>query len=764
MLILGVISSSIFAFPNNWENVTPVLIAPIVLEGSNLGEVWINPSPPVYIDRTTSLEILKEIIIDDVTKKLASQNTTKSYLTIDDFKRVGINLFFNPRELELELKVDSKFLKSQTVNLRSDRNSSQIHPEKFSAYLNWDISQFESKNRDDYQTIYNVLNLNMNGLVLNSGGFYNSSTDSQKYRREYSRLIYDVESARLRLIGGDINYRVQGIQEYKAGAGVSFQNEFSIQPELLNRRYNDYEIELQKPSKVEIFINKARVYTSMHPAGVLNLRELPLILGMNAVEIFITDRNGRREVINFNSSFHQNVLPKGISDYSFNYFSPSQFNEEDLLEYESDQKYFSGYYRYGLTPQMTIEANYQNFDNFKLTGLGQSYSFSEILLELRADQSCNEGCANSSFLGIQSQASTQFRNFYFQASARNFEKNFKLTNSVQSIRNKYNLNSVYIVNPISSIGLGYEKAEQFTQKDQEYLTSEYTHRFNGNISLSLRARSELIARKKNTVLLTLNWNENNGQVSGFHTYDYESNNYTNQINVNKNFSGKQVYLSANKDRFNEVESNRLFGELDTRIGALRLSHVNQNSEYQNQYNLRFSLLASNNYLGIGRYVNNSYLIIESDSESNILVQNEFQTAVNEDQSLVITDLTPYRSNTFDLDINELSFDESIEQTQINVKPTYLSGVYYKIQTEKNRAVVFKLSAKDSVITTYNQGVLRNLSTNREHKFFTGKTGKVFLEDVSPGTYQLELINSTKTKLIDIPDRSGYLDLGRINLD
>ena len=69
-----------------------------------------------------------------------------------------------------------------------------------------------------------------------------------------------------------------------------------------------------------------------------------------------------------------------------------------------------------------------------------------------------------------------------------------------------------------------------------------------------------------------------------------------------------------------------------------------------------------------------------------------------------------------------------------------------------------------MIISYNQGVLRNLSTNREHKFFTGKTGKVFLEDIAPGTYQLELINSNKTKLIDIPDRPGYFDLGRINLD
>lgn len=764
MLILGVISSSIFAFPNNWDDVTPVLIAPIILEGSNLGEVWINPTPPVYIDRTTSLEILKEILTDDVTKKLASQNTTKSYLTIDNFKRVGVNLFFNPRELELELRVDSKLLKSQTINLKNKNSFSQVHPEKFSAYLNWDVSQFESKNSDDYQTIYNVLNLNMNGLVFNSGGFYNSSTDSKKYRREYSRLVYDVESARLRLIGGDINYRVQGIQEYKAGAGVSFQNEFSIQPELLNRRYNDYEIELQKPSKVEIFINKARVYTSMHPAGILNLRELPLILGMNAVEIFITDRNGRREVINFNSSFHQNVLPHGLSDYSLNYFSPSQYNDEDLLEYEAEEKYFSGYYRYGLTPQMTVEVNYQDFGEYKLSGLGQSYSFTDILLELRAEQSCKAGCANSSFLGIQSQASSQFRNFYFQASLRNFERDFKFSNSTQTVQNKYNVNSVYVVNPISSIGFGYEKAEQFLQTDQEYLTSEYTHRFNGHISLSLRARSELITREENTVLLTLNWNENNGQISGFHTYDHESNNYTNQVNFNKNISNNQTYLSANRDKFDEVESTRIFGELDTRIGAVRLSHVSQNDTYQNQYNLRFSMLASNNYIGIGRYVNNSFLVVESDSESNISVQNEFQTEVNKDHSLVITDLTPYRNNTFELDINELSFDESIEQTQLNIKPSYLSGVYYKIQTSKNRSIVFKLLADDPLIISYNQGVLRNLSTNREHKFFTGKTGKVFLEDIAPGTYQLELINSNKTKLIDIPDRPGYFDLGRINLD
>lgn len=765
-LILGVLyTCAALAGPKQWGSERAVLLTPILWQGQTLSEVWINPDPELKIDRQDFIQALNPILTEQALKILKGLNTDLPYFTERQLRKKKFNIFFNPQELILELGIPKLYQRKQKLNMSDQMGRHPlVQPQALSSFLNIDASSFNPGQEQEYQSVFGNLNLNFNGFILNSAGYYNSSLQPRVLNREYTRLLYDNIPNRARYTVGDLNFRVSRLQDQIAGAGFSVQNEFSIQPELLNQRYNDFEIELKRASLVEIYLNEARVYSGRHQAGVLNLRDLPLILGMNNIIIHIIDQNGRRETLNFNQSYHQNVLPKGVSDYSISAFHPSTVNDDNQLVYENEN-YLSGFYRFGLRSDLTLEANLQAREDKKNLGLGASKSFSLSMWELYLNQACpGEDCQNAVFLGVQSQVSNSFRNLYFQMSYRNFERGYSsITDQFAMNRNQWSLNGVYGFNAIASLGLGLEEVDPFETEKNQYTTLEYGHRFSGRLSLSTRLRSQISGGEERSVLFSLNWNEMKGMLSGFHALDPEQNTFNNQININKRYASTHLYASANYDK-NENESHRLFTELDTTRGALRLIRNVQGDQVQEQINLRFGITASPQHFNLGRFVNNSYIVLDSNSDSDVFVFNEFQTRLNKNNSLQVTDLTPYRINPFKLDINQLSLNEEIEDSLINVLPTNLSGSYYRFEVKKTRAVKLKLASKEIQLVRYKNGKLRHIKTDESQAFITGKNGLVFLEDIKPGSYQLQLDGISSSVVIEVPTKDGYQDLGVIYVD
>lgn len=761
------IPNIVFAFPNNWKDYQPILVAPIKIDGLVFPEIWINPNQNnIILDRRTLEDLFSTFVKEDILKELKEISPQKKYLTKSDLAKIGIKSIFDENELLVYLTIPSEIRKSEYLDLSQIATDKGIllNQANFSTFLNFNYTKFNSSEQEEYDLLYNELNINYKSFILNTGGFYRGNDQTNKYHREYTRLIKDFEDNHSRLILGDLEYNTVDLQEQIEGVGFTYQNDFSINPQLLKTNFNQYEIDLKKPSTVEIFLNGSRIYKSIHNTGILNLNKLPLIIGLNNIKVLITDINGRSETLYFNSNYHSTLLPKGISDYSLSVLKKSNINNENEVEYKDQSEIYSGFYSYGLTDSFTLGGNFQKYDLNTLHGVELTKSFNRFSIELKASQSYfNEIAANSLFASIENNYDQSSSSYIpIKLNYRFFDREFRsILGAETTTKEQYNLNSNYFINSKITLGLGYQLQYFYDIDDPtQYSNLEVIYRHTPFMTFSIKGQKDHTS-EDDSVLLSFNWFEETRNFSGSHNYQSDNHSSRNQINYNKSFDNSELYSSIQYDEFldDNISSKKFFSQYDTRYGSFKYDFVNTNEENQSSMNLRFALAMTPNSINLTKFINNSFLVLASDTESTIRLNDERGIEFNKKQSVVQTNLTPYSFNTFRLNYNELPFGEEVEYDRLTLKPSFKSGTYYKIKTKKQTSLVFKVKSQNN---KYINGVIRN--DKNEYKFRTGKNGIVFIPNIKPGDYIISIENSKQSKSIEILSESGYINLGDINYE
>lgn len=485
--------SLVFAMPNNWKGHSPNLLTPVKIDGLNVYEIWVSAGgDELLIDQNQFLELMKNILLSNHYIKMEAQRSDQNYFTKNQIEEFGIKIQFDLATLNLYLNVPLSLRKENSIDFlnRNPNLGTYITASEFSYYLNFNYNNSFTDGISNQEQLNNELNLNFKGHVLNSGGFY-SSSNRKRYHREYTRYSYDFIQNNARFILGDLNHNIVDLQEQYRGMGFTLQNDFSINPTILRTNFNQYEIVLNSPSLVEIFINESRIYRAQHNAGPLNLNRLPLCIGMNDIKILVTNSSGRTETYRYQTNYHNNLLPKSVRDYSVSVLVPSSFNSENDLEYDSEEKFFTGFYRLGLTDSFTYGLNFQGQDTNNLAGFELSKAFSRLLLQTFYTNSYYDSQNSGSYMfTIQNNPSpTNFRPIRLNASYRYFEKDFTYsTGAKNNIHISQILSSSYILNSASSFGIGLESRLDYNDDQLEFTNLEYIYRLNVNTNFSLKTQ------------------------------------------------------------------------------------------------------------------------------------------------------------------------------------------------------------------------------------------------------------------------------------
>ena len=767
ILLLGFYSICAVAYPTNWKKSSPVLIAPLKVDSVTLGEMWINPNKgDVVVDKNSLFIQLEQILKKDIYTEIAQRYINQNAVTKTELKKFKLTLFFDENSLILYMKVPIELRKKGSLDIKSNRRykGHLVKRSPFSFFLNSNYTQTLNDFNYEKESIYNELNFNFNSHVLNAGGYYQSNSTHKKYTREYTRYIYDFENIHSRFTLGDIEYSTRDLQEQINGAGISIENDFSIKPALLKTQLSQYELTLKKPSTIEIFLNNSRIYKGNHPAGVLNLKSLPLIIGLNSLKILVTDINGRTETFYYNSNYHSSLLPKGITDYSFSYLDKSETDDEDVLKYKQD-KILSGFYRYGVSSNLTAGINYQKYRDNNLSGLELNFSIQDFIFESSFALSKNESEEFQTYLvGIQNTYNPfAAKPLIARVQYRKYDKDFSSISGTQtSTDHKISFNSSYSFNSQVTLGLGYDFVEDYYEDEPTQLSNlELIYKPSFGYSISLRAQKDHTNDEDNSVFISFNWFERKNNYYGSHNYESSTHQLRNQVNYRKKIKNNNFNIAANYNHnYDSEETNtRLYSQLDTQYGALRIDHQENVSDRITNNNLRFALAGTTQSFNLSPYINNSFMVIDSNTESSLYIDPQYTKEFKKDKEFIVSNLTPYSPNTFRLNVNELPFGEEIELERFTIIPQYKSGHYLQVKTTKTTSVVFKLTGK---IPSYATGILSN--KKQSYEFMTGKTGNVFIPNIKPGKYLLQLDDSKAVVEVTIPNTVGYINLGKLEYE
>ena len=138
--------------------------------------------------------------------------------------------------------------------------------------------------------------------------------------------------------------------------GVQLGRNFGLQPYRITTPLPAFLGEASVPSAVELYVNGMKQYSGEVPVGPFQLTTLPSISGAGSAQLVITDAYGRARTIDFPFYAAQNLLAKGLSDWSATLGVVREDYGLRSFSYGNDPV-ATGNMRYGMSDQWTMETH-----------------------------------------------------------------------------------------------------------------------------------------------------------------------------------------------------------------------------------------------------------------------------------------------------------------------------------------------------------------------------------------------------------------------
>lgn len=151
--------------------------------------------------------------------------------------------------------------------------------------------------------------------------------------------------------------------------GVQIGTNFALQPYRVTAPLPQFLGQATLPSQVELYINGMKQYSGQVPVGPFQLNAVPGINGAGNAQLVLTDALGRVSTVDFSLYNTQQLLRKGLSDWSAGF----GFVREDygLKSFSyAREPMASGVWRRGLSDTFTAGAHAEVVRGLANTGLG----------------------------------------------------------------------------------------------------------------------------------------------------------------------------------------------------------------------------------------------------------------------------------------------------------------------------------------------------------------------------------------------------------
>lgn len=344
----------------------------LILDGAPAGDVPIEIAP----DGRASVELAQLLarIAPSTTLPLRDELTVRAagrpFVPIDELRSDRFPLSFDLASLELRVNVPVSDRALNQVSLvaplRGDQTETMT-PSNLAFGVSLTVADrlvsegvFRNLQRDPF-------NLATQGFV-NVGGkdgvyltFLAGLQEGGRPFRQRTTLFHDDEARAIRYSIGDVDPLTSGsFANPLSLAGVGVERLYqTIQPYRNLRPAGRGALALDRPSRVEVYVNGAIYRTLSLAPGRYSLRDFPFLDGLNDVRLVVSDDTGRNETINLSFFSDTELLDKDISIFSATLgVRRDRFSQFSSTRYDNNLT-FSGLYQVGVTDRLTIGGSLQ---------------------------------------------------------------------------------------------------------------------------------------------------------------------------------------------------------------------------------------------------------------------------------------------------------------------------------------------------------------------------------------------------------------------
>ena len=772
---------------------TIVLTVPAKDGAAYLGDVplTITADDALSFPTDRTLQVLEPILAPDVMTALRANLAGKGSIGPQDLSSVGINVTYDPRTLELrfEIPVEKRASRSFSVSaLDAQSVGTFVRPADVSAYLNvrGSVDFYEDGPQSGFAAPVFLLNaaLRLKGPVFETDAIWSPGNNGVDFQRLGSRYVYDDTSKLIRFTLGDLDTQGRGFQSAPDIAGLSIFRSYSVlNPQQIIRPRGDRTFTLSRNSVVEVLVNGQQVRRLQLGPGNYNLRDFPFAQGGNDIRLNVLDDTGRSEVLRFNLFLDQTQLGKGLSEFGFYAGVKAPLGLHGPVY--SDQWAATGFYRRGISDQVTLGANFQADDQIQMGGLeavfgtvfgtiGTQAAFSHTVgygdgFALQATfqrlLQHSDGTSDSFNLFAEHRsrrfapitfllAANQYQyelgggythafnsNFYMGANAR-FSKGRDANRDVHN----YSLAGGYRISPTASL-----------TAEARYTEDANGREFSGFVTLTVRlgrnssVRGEYDTRDNRT---RVSYQTLHGSGVGSYnvTADVERSDFGSNVSLNASYFGNRAELGLSH-----------FGSFTDGFG--------QSTGQRTSFRFGTSLAVADGTASIGRPIYDSFAIVKPHPslkvDSVIVDPSSYGYTASTGALKVATmpSLSSYSERVVTVDVDGAKPGVDVGQGSFKLFPPYRSGYVLEVGSD------YHLTALGTMLDIDGQPVslVSGKATELAHPerpavtLFTNRQGRFGATGLAPGQWRLEMLDTKNSVyVITIPaDADGVVRLGDI---
>jgi outer membrane usher protein len=713
--------------------------------------------------------------------KLNQVDSVAGFATLAAFEKQGFAVRFDKRAFELDITLATADRAVQTIGL-ADLDRSVIGdfatPSSFSAYVNIRGSldyliAGSDKGFNDPSLLFDGA-MRIAPFVLEAEGSWND----HEFTRTGTRLVFDDVKHLLRWTAGDLQPETRGFQGAVDIAGISIARSYALlEPQRNVAPRGGRTFSLTREATVEAYINGRPIRTIRLAPGTYNVGDFPFAQGGNDVDLVIVDDTGQRETISFSTYIQRTQLAAGLSEFDFNVGVVSRPGQG--ISYTGDPA-VTGYYRRGLSDNLTMGANFQyaqksymgGFEAVLGTGIGT----------LGGD------VAYSHVSGV---GSGYAANFSLERITQNVKGSASLLVTVELRSRRFGaVEQLTPDNPYDyNASVSYSRS--LGPRSFAGVQARYAHGRDGNVDeRSARVNYGLRFGKSTSLTFDLEWDKGvRGDDKSFSVSLVRRFGQRSSAQAEYDSRDQAVRLGFQSSGGYGVGSWNAGGNLDigredvalnaaanyianrADLGLAYTATYSQDSKRitDQRASLRFatSLAFADGSFAIGRPINDSFAIVrpyKAGRGIDIVVepaQNSGQAKSGIFGPALYGEITSYSPRTLTYDVPDAPAGLDLGTGALRTLAPYHSGYVVVVGSDYNVMAVGTLKVKGDVLSLQAGSAVEEGGEHRRVELFTNREGRFAIAGLKPGKWRIEIAGTPPIvyDLLVPKDATGVVRVG-----
>jgi outer membrane usher protein len=348
--------------------------------------------------------------------------------------------------------------------------------------------------------------------AFGAGGTFSNSLVARTYRlpgsdwrgdtvRLNSAWSLSFPQHMLSLIVGDTTTRSLDWTRATYIGGIQLTRDFSLQPYRLTMPLPAFFGEATAPSAIDLYVNGVRQFNGQVPAGPFQLTAIPHVNGIGQAQIVVTDALGRATTIDFPFYSANQLLQRGLSDYSVELGFVRRNFGTTSFDYGHDPV-ASATLRYGVSDRLTIEGHAEGGAGVINGGGGADLLIGNAGVLSGAYAYSHDGDAHGSLTSL----GYDWRNTRFNFSVQST----RTFGDYRDVASDYGRPPARVaeralfgvgIGRAGNIGLSYLRLQYPHEDASRYASAYYSTSVNGNLSFNLSFNQNLDQAEDRNVFL-----------------------------------------------------------------------------------------------------------------------------------------------------------------------------------------------------------------------------------------------------------------------